>query len=185
MARFLTLTTSETQLANIDYDEKQLNDSFRKLKQRITRQSPYKLYKAGYITKSEMSYYYGHQKLFDNFDFNYFKVATNEGNGVLHIVFKGSYLPYNYIVDNWMDIHNSWDINIKIIKPTKKDTQKATSYCVTQYLANQGTSYQRSSMSWDWTIRAYVREWTEFKQMFENTHNYNQDIRCYYNFKSH
>ena len=85
----------------------------------------------------------------------YFKVQTNEGNGVLHITYRGEYLPYNYIVDNWQDIHNSWNVNIKRISDNKKDTKRSAVYIVSQYLAGQNSSYQRSSQSWKWLFRGY------------------------------
>lgn len=178
--RFLTLTTSDVQYLNSDYDVKGINDSFRRLKQRFTRQSPYRLMKAGYITRSEMTYFYGHGNVFKCFDFDYFKVATNEGNGVLHIVYKGSYLPYNYLVDNWQDIHNSWDVNIKLIKNSKRDVGRAAAYVVSQYVANQDSSYQRSSMSWHWTVRAHSREWATFKRYLRQQYEFNRDDGKYY-----
>ena len=51
--RFLTLSTSDTQNQNISYDEYKLNDSFRKLKQRIKRITVAKLIQQGYIKPSQ------------------------------------------------------------------------------------------------------------------------------------
>lgn len=135
-------------------DDVGINDHFRTLKGRIQRSTPYKLYKSGYLSSSELSYYYHHKDIFKPLIMQYFKVQTNEGNGVLHILYRGSYLPYNYLADNWMDIHNSWDINI--MKVDLSDTNKVSSYVVNQYVSHQDATFVRSSQSWDWVHRGYT-----------------------------
>ena len=155
--RFLTLSTSDimSQSETYGYDLKEnINDHFRSFKARIQRVTPWQLYKQTYITKDQLSYYYRHHDIFKPLKFEYFKVETNEGNGVLHIFYRGSYLPYNYLADNWMDIHNSWEINIQKVDLT--NPKKSSAYVVNQYVAGQGSSYVRSSQSWDWVFRGYT-----------------------------
>jgi hypothetical protein len=160
--RFLTLNTSDVQKNSMCYDEFKLNDDFRKLKQRVKRMTPLKMIKEGYIKSSELRKYYNGIKIGAALDFEYFKVQTNEGNGVLHIVYKGQYLPYNYLVDNWQDIHNSWNVNIKRIGNNKNDTGRASSYIVSQYVSSQNSTYVRSSQSWRWLFRGYRKRFLEF-----------------------
>jgi len=179
--RFLTLTTSDIQFENIDYDDKKLNDSFRKLKQRIARMTIAKLIAQGYIKSSDIRRYYGGKSLLEPLDMEYFKVTTNEGNGVIHCVYKGEYLPYNYLVDNWQDIHNSWNVNIKLINNNKKDYKQSSRYIVSQYISGQGSSYQRSSQSWKWIFRGYRRAWGEFLRECHNKYFYNPIHRRFYN----
>jgi len=178
--RFLTLTTSAIQIENKNYNDTDLNDSFRKLKQRIKRMTPEKMVAYGYIQKRQIPHYYGRGNPKRLLKFEYFKVTTNEGNGVVHIIFKGDYLPYNYIVDNWTDIHNTWEVNIKAIKDKKKDLRKSANYVVSQYIANQDSSYQRSSKSWYWIIRGYNKNWNSFKHWCNSRFYYNEFHNKYY-----
>jgi hypothetical protein len=175
--RFLTLTTSELQKNNILYDEYKLNDSIRKLKQRIQRITVMELLKNNYIKSSDIRRYYSNQPLNKKFNFQYFRIRTNEGNGVAHILYKGNYIPYNWLVDNWFDLHNSWNIDIKLIKNNVKKTSR---YLVSQYLSNQGTSFVRSSQSWDWIKRNYRQEWYNFLNYCQNKYYYNPVQKRYY-----
>lgn len=165
--RFLTLTTSALAYDTKNYDGfKTLNADFDIFKKRVKRTSPYKLYKSGYITKNKLTSKYREQGLFKNFSFEYFKVETNEGHGVLHILYRGSYLPYNYLSDNWNDIHNSWDVNICIINTS--DDKKASGYVVTQYMSNQKSSYIRSSHSWNWVFRGFKTLWRTMSYWYKD-----------------
>jgi hypothetical protein len=178
--RFLTLSTSDIQYQQEGYDNNQLNNDFRKLKQRIQRMTVAKLIQQGYLSTDKIRKYYPNLPLLRSFDFEYFKVTTNEGNGVLHIIYKGQYLPYNYLVDNWQDIHNSWELNITLLNSSKKDYQKASSYVITQYLSNQDSTYQRSSQSWSWVVRGYTKTWHKFLQECHLKYCYNPVKRRFY-----
>ena len=178
--RFLTLTTSDIESQLMHYNNLTINNDFRKLKQRIKRMTVAKLIKDKYIKTSDARRYYPNQPLTKQFDFEYFKVKTNEGNGVLHTLYKGQYLPYNYLVDNWQDIHNTWDLNIKLVNNTKNDFKKASNYVVTHYLSNQGTTYERSSQSWQWTIRAYNKEFYKFIEKCKSQFYYNPILKRFY-----
>jgi len=178
--RFLTLTTSELQRSNIDYDEKSLNDDFRKLKQRIKRMTVAKLIQQGYLKTSDVRRFYPNVSLLQSFPFEYFKVVTNEGNGVVHCLYKGEYLPYNYLVDNWQDIHNSWDINIKLIRNKQRDYKKSACYVVSQYVSNQESTFQRSSQSWSWIFRGYRKSWLTFLSDCRHKYYYNPVQRRFY-----
>jgi hypothetical protein len=160
--RFLTLSTSRIQMDNTDYSKLKLNDSFRRLKQIIRRTKVIDLVMLGYIANDGLRKYYPNKKLGDSLIFDYFRVRTNEGNGVLHILFKGDYIPYNYLVDIWNDVHNSWNIDIKEVKVNRESALKTSCYVVTQYLSNQDSSYQRSSKSWKWAIRDYYKRFYEY-----------------------
>lgn len=155
--RFLTLTTSVICNESVDYGKGSLNKDFQVLKKRICRYSPYRLYREGYISHQKMAKVYDRNEYFKNFSFDYFKVHTNEGNGVLHILYRGSYLPYDFLVDNWSDIHLSWDLNIQHID--LNDCKSASCYVVSQYVKTQEASYIRSSTSWNWVFRGFKTLW--------------------------
>jgi hypothetical protein len=181
--RFLTLTTSDLQHESEGYHDKKLNESFRKLKQRVRRVTPLILIRMGYIKVSELRRLYPNKPLNEAIDFEYFKVITNEGNGVIHCLYKGEYLPYNYLVDNWMDIHNSWDLNIKLIRNKKTNFKGSACYVVSQYLGSQESSFQRSSQSWEWLFRGYRKAWLEFKKYCHSKYFYNGVQRRFYRAK--
>ena len=85
----------------------------------------------------------------------YFMVHTNEGNGVLHILFRSKqYLPQQWLSKQWSEIHLSPYVYIKEVP----DTDIAR-YVVTQYVAGQGSSYQRCSWSQNWVCKGFVKQW--------------------------
>jgi hypothetical protein len=164
IVRFLTLTTSTLCCEAIGYADGSLNKDFQVLRKRILRYSPYRLYREGYLTSKQLPKLYDRNEYFKKFNFEYFKVETNELNGVLHIVYRGSYLPYNFLVDNWFDIHLSWELNIK--KVDLDDVKSASCYVVSQYVGGQGSSYVRSSQSWNWVFRGFKSLWYRMKSAY-------------------
>jgi hypothetical protein len=179
--RFLTLTTSDVQKQSENFGKGSMNKSFRMLKSRILHLTPLYLILHGYITAGQKRSFYPNKPLNQPMQFAYFKVETDEGNGVLHTTYKGDFLPHTWLVDNWTDIHNSWDVNIKEINT--KDTKGAAAYVVSQYLSSQKAAYIRSSWSWTWAFKGFATRWKNLVKSFQN--------RCYYNpvqnkyFKNH
>ena len=159
--KFLTLTTSDVCKNQIGYNENSLSRDWIRLKQRIERVTPYKLYKWGYLTKRQIGQYYGRE----NYNkpivgkIEYCKVVTNEGNGVIHLLMRCGYLPYNYLASEWNDIHLSWNVNITNIDITKNESCDVASYIVSQYVANQKTSYVRGSQSKRWIFPGSSKIW--------------------------
>lgn len=91
----------------------------------------------------------------------YFMVHTNEGYGVLHVLIRTKkYLPQQWLSIQWNAIHKSTYI---WIKETPDDVAR---YVVTQYVANQGTSYQRCSWSHSWVCRGFVQAWKHHLKWF-------------------
>lgn len=164
--RFLTLTTSEIMAQSVDFVPGVLNSHFQVLRKRILRYSPYRLYAEGYIKKGEMNQFYGHSGLMKRFHIEYFKVETNEGNGVLHIVYRGSYLPHAWISSMWSEIHNSPIVNIKLLD--YNDMKKTSFYIVSQYMSTQSSSYVRSSQSWNWVFRGFKSIWYLLKRDYRH-----------------
>lgn len=119
----LTLTTSDSTAAGLNDDEKM---------ELIT--------KSWNSLHAALTYKYG--------EFDHFLQATNEGNGVLHIVISG--LPFIYwkrIVRMWNNIHGSQLISIGKLRGT---SESMAGYLMTQYLSNQHCTkiYFRSSKNW-------------------------------------
>ena len=87
--------------------------------------------------------------------FEYVRVRTSEGNGVLHILYRGSYIPRAWLKEQWEDIHQSWNVDIR-------DTRRYhCSYVINQYLCGQ-SSFVRYSMTQKWVFKGFVAKWRAF-----------------------
>jgi len=152
--RFLTLTSKK------GVPQKKLNDDFQILKKRIIRMTPLKLVKLDFIRANEAHIYFPSKPIGEIFEFEYCKVETSEGGGVLHILFKGDYIPRQWISDQWNEIHNgSWHVDIRLCKDYH------ASYVVNQYLSGQNV-FERYSWSWGWVYKGFVKQWYEFRKYF-------------------
>jgi hypothetical protein len=95
---------------------------------------------------------------------SYFMVHTNEGYGVLHVLYRSKkYLPQAWLSNQWADIHKSPIVYIKQVP----DTDIAR-YVVTQYVANQGSSYQRCSWSQGWVCKGFVSRWKQLLRWYRD-----------------
>jgi len=127
---FMTLTSKFKVLCKSD--ELQLNKDFQVIRKRILKYS-------GVLI-------------------SYCKVRTNEGNGVLHIVFSGHsnfFIPYHWLKINWEEIHGAWNVDIKFVRGDSKGISR---YFVNQYIAGQ-SSFVRMSRSLDWLPVGAVGVW--------------------------
>ncbi len=69
-----------------------------------------------------------------HFKMKYWKIRTNEGNGVLHIVFRGKYIPQKWLSDQWIEIHESPIVDIRSLYETRKGLQGVVYYLIGSYL---------------------------------------------------
>ena len=92
---------------------------------------------------------------------SYFMVFTNEGNGVLHVLYREKqYLPQQWLSKQWDEIHLSSYVYVK------QPPNDVARYIVTQYVAGQGSSYQRCSWSQSWVCKGFVRAWKQHLRWF-------------------
>lgn len=87
--------------------------------------------------------------------FEYIRIRTNEGNGVLHILFIGGFIPQTWISRNWEEIHQSPVVDIRAASRIKGLGR----YIVSQYLSDQRCSFLRYSWSWKWVYFGFVKVW--------------------------
>ena len=113
-----------------------VNRSFQALKQRIRRRWP--------VT-----------------GFEYWKFKTSEGNGVLHIIYSGPYIPQRWLSRNWSEIHNSHIVYIQKMRFRRK---RLVNYLMSHYLPahDHGRLYTRMSWSWSWVFRGFCGAWRWF-----------------------
>lgn len=139
--RFMTLTTA-------DGVKKQLNKSFNHLKMRIERANR-------------------KRDGFTGFKFNkYFKIETYEGNGVLHIVYRGTrkhYIPQKWISDTWAEIHQKSEVvDIRVVK----QSDRLAAYLTANYLMKN--PIKRMSYGWAWLWLGFVKSWEHIKETYLN-----------------
>ncbi len=92
-----------------------------------------------------------------HFKMKYWKIRTNEGNGVLHIIFRGKYIPQEWLSEQWADIHKSPMVDIRSLYETRKGLTGIVFYLVGNYLAKQ--SFERMSWGYSWVFPAFVSTW--------------------------
>jgi len=151
LLRFLTLTSSNEARRGIGED-------FRVLKERIRRLTPYRLIKEGYLTWGELKKFYPNKNLHERIRFEYLKIETSEGNGVLHVLYYGDYIPQMWLSDQWEEIHQSPIVDIRAVRSKEGDKKRLAEYCVNQYCAGQD-EFIRYSWSWGWCFKGFVRVW--------------------------
>lgn len=131
--RVITLTTSPEARAARGLD---LNDSFQVLAKRIKRKWGIR--------------------------FDYWKLRTSEGNGVLHIIYAGSFIPVTWLKQNWIEIHRSPIVFIQKLRGKRK---RMINYLMGHYLpahAGDAGIYSRMSWSWGWVFRGFAGAWRWF-----------------------
>jgi hypothetical protein len=83
-------------------------------------------------------------------------VRTNEGPsfGVLHIVYRGGFIPIRWLRSQWFKVHRAFEVWI-----SKLDTVKGIArYFVSQYIAGQ-VGFVRLSYSLRWICRGAGKLW--------------------------
>jgi len=145
--RFLTFTSAP--------DSVDLPRHFRMLVSRIRRLSVMRLLRMGYIEREDIRRLYPGRALLAPFNFDYMRIRTSEGHGVLHIVVNCPYIPQRYLRDIWEKLHGAWNVNIQLIKKN----HRMSSYLVNQYLSDQKGALEHYSWSPGWVHRGWVRRW--------------------------
>jgi hypothetical protein len=134
--RFMTLTTS-SQAKELGFDKK-LNDHFRALKMRILRKYHFKM--------------------------KYWKIRTNEGNGVLHIVFRGKFIPQKWLSVQWANLRKSPIVDIRSLYETLRGLKGICFYLIGNYLSKQ--SFERMSWGYSWVFPTFVGCWKRLLEKY-------------------
>lgn len=94
---------------------------------------------------------------------NYLRVRTSEGNGTLHIIYRGPFIPQKWLSSVWAEIHDSPIVDIRLIRNGPKNIAR---YIVSQYLVSQGSRYLGYSFSPNWIFKGALNEWSRLKRWF-------------------
>lgn len=104
--------------------------------------------------------------------FEYCKICTNEGNGVVHVLFRGGFIPYQEVSRLWFEIHGAFITDIRSVWGSRR---RLAAY-LTQYLSRQPKSrlglskcwiFEHSSWTWWWLRKKYL---PDFKKVLELWH---------------
>lgn len=85
----------------------------------------------------------------------YFRLRTNEGNGVMHIVYRGPFIPHTFLKRNWTEINGA---PIVFIQALYGKSKRISGYLASHYLAGH-RRFMRQSWSWGWCFRGFVKVW--------------------------
>lgn len=143
--RFLTLTSRPKQIGektdykngippperSDSYESPEIHPSFIKLVKRIRRK-------------------------FGVFEYVAVKELTISGLEHLHVIFRGEYIPLDWIRENWSDIHHgAYEVNIKILEGDKKHIG---GYLM-KYLGKDSKNRYRFWCSQKWCFKGFVGFW--------------------------
>lgn len=92
-------------------------------------------------------------------EFEYLRLRTSEGFGVLHIVYKGAFIPHSWLKKQWNDIHGAEIVFIQALYGRKRLAR----YLVSNYMAGHH-SFMRQSWSWRWVFRGFVGVWYRIRR---------------------
>jgi hypothetical protein len=91
---------------------------------------------------------------FFGFKCDYFALRTNEGNGVLHILLNGGFIPQSWLSRSWFEIHGADIVDIRALYG---GSRRIANYLISGYLSRQ--SFERMSCSWGWVYHGFVGVW--------------------------
>lgn len=95
-------------------------------------------------------------------------IKTNEGYGVMHILFRGGFISQQWLSDTWNLLTGAYIVDIRIPRGDPKDGAK---YLAGQYLSNQKCTAMRYSMSnncrgsKNWIVPQCMKKWTRLKNL--------------------
>jgi len=111
-----------------------------------------------------LSCYQG-KNLTDPITFAYFKIKTSEGNGVLHMIAYGDFLPASLLRRHWKRIHgDSRQLKIKAMKRDAASMGKLNNYALGQYAYGQD-QFIRGSHSYDYIFPRARAVYTALKEL--------------------
>lgn len=97
--------------------------------------------------------------------FQYWKVSVfKDGRWHVHLLYKGEFLPKEWLVDNWKSIHQSYIVDICRLD----DSRSVASYVSNQYLSNQEGEFTRMSYSQGWMFKGAAVVWKRVCEAWRN-----------------
>ena len=122
--------------------------SFNRLVTTIRKTSIQRLIEGSYLTKRKLSVYYPDRDIEDTLSIEYLAVKTTEGNGVIHALIVGDYIPQKWLSDTWKAIHKAWSVDIRAPSGDNGHVRIAR-YILAQYVKGQ-SAIERVNCSKNW-----------------------------------
>jgi hypothetical protein len=97
--------------------------------------------------------------------FEYCVVRTSEGYGVLHLLYRGGFIPVAWLRHGWFVIHRAFEVWITRFDDRKGGIGGISRYLVTQYMSNQ-SGYVRGSASRHWIFVGASRVLRQLLKLF-------------------
>lgn len=94
-------------------------------------------------------------------DFISAKVMTSEGNGVIHALVRGDYIPKTWIEEQWRDIHDSSNVRLRLVR----NDVKTARYVVSQYVSGHGSCFLRCSYDKEWICKGAKTQFRYFQSI--------------------
>jgi hypothetical protein len=152
--------------------KRSITDCYKIIVERINRLTPNRLVELGYLDEKKLKYYFPELEVNDVLIFNYLYVLTSEGaNGVLHILYFGSYLNERWLKDVWEEITGgARQLFIENIGISKTSVDEVTKYVINQsnvfgYVTGQ-SKYVRHAYSMNWVYRGWRSDFDKLKHFF-------------------
>ena len=139
--RFMTLTSSNESPVDT-------MASFNYLIRTIRRTTPARLIEGHYVEMRKVKAYYPGKPVDESLNIEYMAVLTSEGNGVIHALIIGDYIPQKWISDTWKSIHKAWNVDIRAPRGDKGH-QRIARYILAQYVKGQ-SAIKRINCSQNW-----------------------------------
>jgi len=97
--------------------------------------------------------------------FEYCYVRSSEGHGVLHLLYRGCFIPIAWIRHAWYEIHGAFEGWITRVEDRKGGIGGISRYLVSQYMSNQ-SGYVRGSASRHWIFVGASRVFRRLLKLF-------------------
>ena len=97
--------------------------------------------------------------------FEYLKIHTWEGNGVLHILVFGGYIAQGWLSANWNQLTGAPIVDIRQVHYGKQHRRRLARYIICQEIAGQ--EFYHMSWSWGWVFKGFVKVWQALKKEVE------------------
>lgn len=147
--RFITLTSSP--------GSGDLPKDFNKLVKKLRRVCPIDFIE--YLSGKDLMKY---KKMLEPMNFEYLAVFTEEGHGVIHLIYVGDYIPFQFLQEIWQECHNAYGVNIKQVKDVYNASGLA-GYVLSQYVRGQNAlkTYRHSKR---FLPDGYQSRWNRIKR---------------------
>ena len=104
-------------------------------------------------------------------DLPYFSVRTPEGNGVCHVVLACEYIPFEWLMEQWVDIAGTCFVYIndpyKVTRRGRRDERDVARYLMSQYVGFKQPDFIYGS-SCNWVFKGYVPVFNKYRDEFRD-----------------